>query len=217
VGVLTSSSLNHGPSYCPWYQPSSIFVRLSYFVFFRLLLTDQAKIVYFLYRHSHDANKFIQSKGSVNRRHYFRILALTCIDILLTLPLGVINVTVQLLSEIREPATGFPFRFYYGWSLVHSNWGPVAIPYSEEVDGGFWTLFELYSVFWTSPILAIAIFALFGLTSEARAAYWSGFCTVAKLFGWTPPASKDEDLGDIEFCTQQLTMTERCALCQWPR
>jgi hypothetical protein len=145
----------------------------------------------------------------VNRHHYLRVLALACIDILLTLPLGVITVTTQLLSQIRNPALGFSFRFYYGWSFVHSNWGPAAYPYSSLVGSGFWNSFEVYFEFWAPPILAIAIFGLFGLTSEACATYWHFFCTVANLFGWKPPAPKDEDLGEIEFGARQFNTTEQ--------
>jgi hypothetical protein len=153
----------------------------------------------------------LQSNGSIDRPHYFRILTLACIDVLLTLPFGVISTTIDLLSQIRNPDPGMPFRFYYGWAIVHSNWRPAALPYPEFVgDGlGTWQILEFYFSRCTSPILAIAIFSLFGLTSDARAAYWHGFCTVAKSFGWTPPAPRHDDLGEIEFGARQLTVTER--------
>jgi hypothetical protein len=155
----------------------------------------------------------LQSNGSVSRRLYFRILALACVDILLTLPLGVINATSQILNEVRFFSSDEgSFRLYYGWDTIHSDWGPIAVPYSEQV-GWFMGRFVLYLEFWTSPILAIVIFAFFGLTAEARATYWRGFCFVAKIFGWTPPALKggSKDLGSIEFGPRQLTATERCA------
>jgi hypothetical protein len=154
----------------------------------------------------------LQSNGSVNRPQYFRILALACIDILLTLPLGVINATAGILGEIRESLTGIPFRFFHGWAFVHSDWGPVAFTYAELFPGGPWAYFSVYVEFWASPVLAIAIFALFGLTSEACATYWRGFCTVAKHFGWTPPLAKHENLGEIQFGARQLTVTEQCVL-----
>jgi hypothetical protein len=207
---LTSSSSTRGRSYYLWYQFSFIFVSYLPLFSLYLMLTGQAKIIYFFYRHSCKTNEFLQSNGSLNRRRYFRILALACTDILLTLPLGVINTTTQVLSQTREPALGFPFRFYYGWSFVHSNWGPVAYRYSSLVGEGFWNSFELYFEFWASPILAITIFTLFGLSSEARVTYWRCFCAAAKLFGWTHPTFKDEGLGEIEFGVREATITERC-------
>jgi hypothetical protein len=156
----------------------------------------------------------LQSNGSVNRGHYLRILALACIDILLTLPLGVISVTIELLLDIHDDTPGLPFRFYNGWVPVHSNWGPIAVSYPEIMGTGVWNFANVYFSYWTSPILAIAIFALFGLTSEARATYWREFCTVAKHFGWTPPALNHEHktLGEIQFVAQQLTVTRQCVL-----
>jgi hypothetical protein len=126
--------------------------------------------------------------------------------------MGVIGATGQLLGEIRDLLPGAPYPFYYGWAIVHSNWGPVAFTYSTIVGRGVWPHFYFYFNNWMSPILAIAIFALFGLTSEARATYWRSFYTIAKHFGWVPPAPKHEDVGEIQFGVQQMTTTEQCAL-----
>jgi hypothetical protein len=174
------------------------------------MLMGQAKIIYVFYQHSRETSEFLESNGSVNRRHYFRILGLACIDILLTLPLGIINLTAFLLEAIRNSPPGTPFRFYYGWDFVHSNWAPYAVSYSALVSAGFWTVFNFYLENWTSPVLSIAIFSLFGLTSEARATYWRGYCTVVKIFSWTPPVPKNEDLGETEFGARQLSMAEWC-------
>jgi hypothetical protein len=211
VEVSTSSSSPHGQSYYLWYQFS--FIVVGYFVLVALhLLMVQAKIVYVFYQQGRATNKFLQSNGLLNRRHYFRILALAFIDILLTLPLGIISAASQILTNIHNPIPGYKFPFYYGWAVVHSDWAPEGFSYSEEVGEGVWDLFNFYFESWASPTLALAIFALFGLTSEARATYWRSFCSVAILFGWTPPAHKNEDLGEIEFGARQLTMTERYAL-----
>jgi hypothetical protein len=212
LGVSTSCSTIHGRSYCLWFHLFFIVVSYSTFGALYLILMSLARIIYVFYRHNRDTNKFLQSNGSINRRHYLRILALACIDILLTLPLGIITITIFLLNNTRSLIPGFTFRFYYGWEFVHSNWSPVALPYSAQLGAGFWTSVKFYLGFWTSPILAIAIFSLFGLTSEACATYWRGFCSVAKLFGWTPPAPKHADLGEIEFGARQLSMIDQCVL-----
>jgi hypothetical protein len=89
------------------------------------MLMKTAKTIYVFYRHSRETNEFLQSNGSVNRPNYFRILALACIDITLTLPLG----TAALVLNITPGIDGF----YDGWDVVHSNFEPVAFPYSEIV------------------------------------------------------------------------------------
>jgi hypothetical protein len=163
---------------------------------------SEARIIYVFYRHSRETNKFLQSNGSISRPRYFRILAVACVDILLVLPLGVLSVASQVIGGPRETFPGFPSPFYLGWTAVHTNWGPVAIPYSTLVRLGSWTVFRWYFQFWTTPVLAFAIFALVGLTSEARATYWGGICAVRKGFGWTPPVSKQ---GEAQLGAQRLT------------
>jgi hypothetical protein len=173
-------------------------------------LTGKAKIVYVFSRHSRETNQFLRSDGSITRHSYFRILALACVDILLTLPVGIITIISQVLDDTHNPLSGFRYPFYFGWSSVHSNWDPVAFPFSTLVNEGFWPAFQFYFSTWVNPVLAIAIFGLFGLTSEARAAYWRGIFTVGNLFGWTRPISKHESaLGEIRFGARQISLTEQ--------
>jgi hypothetical protein len=216
VEASTSSSSIHGRSYYRLYQFSFTVVRPFILVALYLAHIYQAKIVFVFYRHSHDTNEFLQTNGSISQRRYFRVLALACIDILLTLPLGIITTASEILEDIRSPQAlpGFPFRSSSSWTTAHSNHDPIAFSYAMWTSTGILSRFELYFQFWISPVLAIAIFALFGFTSEARSAYWRAFCTVAKLIGWTPPIPGDEELGEIEFGARQLTMTERSAPCR---
>jgi hypothetical protein len=174
------------------------------------VLNVAAKIVYVFYGHSRETNEFLQSNGSVNRHRYFRIFALACVDILLTLPLGIINTTSLVIAATRSSSSsGVKFPFYYGWTLLHSDWDPVSIPYSELIDRGFWKIFQVYLTHWISPALAIVFFALFGLTSEARKSYWHGIYAFGKLFGWAPPMYKQSEMGKVEFAARQITLTEQ--------
>jgi hypothetical protein len=176
----------------------------------RSALTVEAKIIYVFYKHSRETNQFLQSNGAVNRQNYLRILALACVDIVLTLPVGVLGAVSAVIEETLSPL-GSVYEFYYGWSNVHTNWGPVNSSYPDVRVVGFWAIFQLYLALWTSPILAIVIFSLFGLTTEARAMYWRGICAVGKLFGWKTPARNRDDIGEIQFGVRQLTVAEQYA------
>jgi hypothetical protein len=167
------------------------------FIIYDPMLTSAAKTILVFYKHNRETNQFLQSNGSVTRRKYFRIVALACVDIILTFPLGVIIAASDLLAGIREPSNG-RYRFYEGWSYVHSDWEPVGLSYSDMVDGP-WDAFQLYASQWSSPILALAIFSFFGFTAEARAVYWRGFCVIARLFGWEPFLPKGGNIGEIKF------------------
>ncbi|VDB95521.1 unnamed protein product [Peniophora sp. CBMAI 1063] len=151
------------------------------------------------YRHSREIDNFLQSNSSVSRTNYFRILALASIDILLTLPIGIATI-VLTVKAILLTTTSFPF--YSGWTYDHTEWQPVAFSYANIVSGGTFSVAQLYFAQWTSPILAFAIFGLFGVTSEARASYWRVICTVCLWFGWKPTLRTRRarsPLGDIGF------------------
>ena len=151
------------------------------------------------YRQSRDVNRFLQSNGSVSRTNYMRILALASIDIILMLPTGVVSIA---LTAAQALSFGPP-RFYFGWTYEHTGWEPMGAPYAPLVASGSSTVAQLYFSQWTSPVLAFAIFGLFGVTSEARASYWHIICALGGWFGWrpTPRVSQGRSsLGDIEFC-----------------
>lgn len=157
-----------------------------------------AKAARIFYRQSRDINHFLQSNNSVSRTNYIRILALASIDVLLSLPFGIVNVILYVtgqLSYARLP-------FYFGWTYDHTDWEPVRISYAELLATGVSSVVRSYVIQWTSPVLAFAIFGLFGVTLEARASYWRAICTVGGCFGWepTPRTCKARlPLGDIEF------------------
>jgi hypothetical protein len=175
-----------------------------------LELRAKAKIIYVFYRHSRETNQFLHSNGSVNRQNYIRILILACVDIFLTLPIGIITIIGQVITSllIPNPSPEPHYPFYFGWDFIHSDWDPEALPYSEVVESGRWAVTGLYFQNWISPVLAVTIFALFGITSEARATYWRGICAVGRLVGWEPPMRKQDKIGEIEFGARQITMTQ---------
>ncbi|KZV64049.1 STE3-domain-containing protein [Peniophora sp. CONT] len=155
------------------------------------------KVVLTFYRHNRTINHF--SNDSVSRINYFRILALASIDILLTLPMGIVFLVLFILPS----ASDGPLPFYKGWREVHSDWTPISVSYDELESGGTFAVAQGYFVYWTSPVLAFTIFGLLGLTSEARASYWRIFCTAAGWVGWKPAERRQdnrvESLGPIEF------------------
>ena len=134
------------------------------------------------HRQRKDVNRFLQSNDSVSRTNYFRILALASIDILLTLPFGIATIALTVSDQLSVPG-GFPF--YFGWTYDHTEWEPVGVSYAELVAVGKLNVAELYFTSWTSPILAFAIFGLFGVTKEARASYRCTIRTLLSWFGWT--------------------------------
>ncbi|VDC06523.1 unnamed protein product [Peniophora sp. CBMAI 1063] len=147
------------------------------------------------YRHSREMNYFFQGNNSVTRTSHFRILTLASVDILLTLPTGI--VTIVLI--VKDLLSVGPFPFYFGWTADHTDWQPQSFLYADTVSVGPFTVADFYFTYWTSPTLAFVIFALFGITSEARASYWRIIRTVGGWLGWKPTARAHSPLGEIEF------------------
>ena len=148
-----------------------------------LTLWLPARVARIFYRQTRDVNDFLRSNTSVTRTSYLRILVLASIDIMLTLPFGIVSIALDLISAEKQ-TPGLPF--YWGWTVLHTEWAPTSVSYSEMFAGGTGPLARFYFSQWTSPVLAFAIFGLFGLTSEARASYWRAACTIAGWFGWKP-------------------------------
>ncbi|VDC06428.1 unnamed protein product [Peniophora sp. CBMAI 1063] len=152
------------------------------------------RVIRILYLQRRDMHEFLQSNNSVSRFNYFRIFALASIDILLTLPIGVVNIVLLVTGELSYWGT---FPIYEGWTTIHSGWGPIAISGSQV------SRIQMYFSRWTSPVLSFAIFGLFGATKEARASYWLTFRTVGGWFGWKPTLrtrrTARSPLGTMEF------------------
>ena len=159
-----------------------------------------AAVALTFHRQRKDVNRFLRSNGSVSRTNYFRILALASIDILLTLPFGIATIALNVSSQVSSP---FGLPFYFGCTFDHTEWEPVGSSYAEIVAFGKSNLAAFYFNHWTSPILAFAIFGLFGVTSEARASYLRIIRTIGGWFGWKPTprqaSTSRSPLGDIEF------------------
>ncbi|KZV64173.1 STE3-domain-containing protein [Peniophora sp. CONT] len=156
------------------------------------------RVVRIFFQQNRDTNRFLSSDHSVSRTNYIRILALASIDVLLTLPIGIVSITLFML----ESRSVDPLSFYPGWTYDHADWEPVGYSYAESVGQGTSSIAQQYFVQWTSPVLAFVIFGLFGVTLEARASYWRAICTLGGWFGWkpTPRARRTRStLGDIEF------------------
>ncbi|VDB91222.1 unnamed protein product [Peniophora sp. CBMAI 1063] len=173
------------------------------------LLIYYPRVAIVFYHQRRDMNSFIQSANSVAHTNYFRILVLSSIDILLTLPIGIIAVTLYITNSL----TNHPPPFYGGWTADHSHWEPMVITYAETVAGGPSSVAQFYFSQWASTILAFAIFGLFGFTNEARATYWRGICTVAGWVGCRPAMRARRartSLADMEFGyqTQQTSFND---------
>ncbi|KZV68506.1 hypothetical protein PENSPDRAFT_634260 [Peniophora sp. CONT] len=164
------------------------------------------KVARLFYRQSRDINSFLNSNTSVSRTNYLRILILASIDVLLTLPIGITAIALRVFSKLAQG----PLPFHWSWTFIHTDWEPQSMSYARIKSFGTANLAQFYFLQWTSPVLAFAIFGLFGLTPEARASYWRTIYVVGRWVGWKPTPRKCNEvmsLGEIDFGTRPLDVS----------
>ncbi|KAJ6505353.1 pheromone A receptor-domain-containing protein [Mycena sanguinolenta] len=123
-------------------------------------------------------NEFLQSNGSISRTSYRRVMALGCFNIVITLPISIINLA-SFFATVPSPSHLPP---YIGWDDNHASFAPFGISYADVTDTP-WHSFTAYFAHGQSILLAVTIFALFGMTPKARSAYWSRIRLIGRLLG----------------------------------
>lgn len=164
-----------------------------------------ASVIRAFYLHGRDTNRFLRSNGSISRTNYIRILVLASMDILFTLPFGIVNLAI----EIRGQMSQYAYSFYLGWEYTHASWKEATgLPYNTST--GPFALASFYFTYWSNPILAFIIFGLFGLSVEARTTYWRGMFVVANWLGCKLPlheGATSSPLETMEFGAQTTETT----------
>ncbi|KZV67690.1 STE3-domain-containing protein [Peniophora sp. CONT] len=138
------------------------------------------KVVWIFYRQSRDMSDFFlrsNNDSSTSRSGYMRLFALASVDMLFTIPVGIVNVALVVVQDLHSSRRGLPF--YDGWAATHRDWTPNSSPYSDVLAQGSAGLAQFYFWNWVTPVLSFAIFALFGTTPNARKAYM----TMLRWFG----------------------------------
>lgn len=113
---------------------------------------------------------------SVSR--YFRLMLLSCLEMALTLPLGVYSIIVNTSGVTISP--------YKSWADTHYQFWRVL-----EIPAVIWRIdqsnvISLEMGRWIYPLAAFLFFALFGFAEEARRHYRAAFWFAVKPFGFKP-------------------------------
>lgn len=143
-------------------------------------------MLWIFYRQSRDMSDFFlrsHSNSSTSRPGYYRLFALASVDVLVTLPLGLVNVTLVIVEDLHSQR-GLPF--YDGWATTHRDWTPLSSPYSDILAGGRSGLAQFYFSNWVTPCLSFIIFGLFGVTPNARSAYKTMLWWIGDLLRMRP-------------------------------
>ena len=115
---------------------------------------------------------------NANRGQYLRLMAISSVEILGTIPLG--TYFIVLNAEVSSP--------WPGWAVAHSQYSEVT-----QVAGFIWKndphLYPQLELFrWSLVACAFLFFALFGFAREAREHYRLVYYSLARHIGKLAPA-----------------------------
>ncbi|KAH9916389.1 STE3-domain-containing protein [Epithele typhae] len=116
-----------------------------------------------LFKRHKQFREFVQSGSALTVNRYYRLMALACIEILFTTPLGIYELYSNGASGALQP--------WLGWDDTHFNFSLVL-----EVPAIIWRsnkslLIPLELGRWVLPLCAFTFFAFFGFAEEARRHY----------------------------------------------
>lgn len=102
------------------------------------VIQNPARIFRKYHRLKRVAKWFLSSSISTNPKNYFGFLILGCVDMIIFLPIQVL----ELMSAYQHNKQASTDKIYSGWTTTHSVLGPFPIPRSEWKNMS-WVLFSL--------------------------------------------------------------------------
>lgn len=147
------------------------------------------------YRRRKEVQEVLSSQVLIRPENYLHVMALGCLDILVTLPIGILDFVLDF-SPFHD------LRFWPGWAAAHEDWHkPIDRFTATEWHSSVWDNFGVRISEWTNVLLALIFFLLFGLTRKARARYACAFWTIARPLGFKPRPADLLALSDIVFAS----------------
>ena len=119
-----------------------------------------------------ELSELLASNNNLTFNRYFRLMAMACIEIMCTVPLG-----IYVVANLKVTYQ------YKGLADLHLGFDRVRqFPFEEwATDKGTVHSFEVNSWFYIA--LSLLFFILFGFAEEARRHYKSAYNSVAKTLG----------------------------------
>ncbi|KAI0078459.1 fungal pheromone STE3G-protein-coupled receptor [Panus rudis PR-1116 ss-1] len=136
-------------------------------------------------------SELLSTATSMTVNRYFRLMLLSCLEILLTVPLSSFSIYINNYGLTLSP--------WISWEDTHFNFSHV-----EHITGAIWRSSRPYYVSvemsrWIYPFSAFLFFALFGFAEEARRNYIRAFWWIANLVGIRRPSESPKSNGFIGY------------------
>jgi pheromone a factor receptor len=130
--------------------------------------------IYTFYKRHNQFKQVMSSNRNLNSGRYFRLMALSTIEILGTIPLATYYIVYNARNDLLP---------WGSWTNIHYDYGRV-VQYANFVwknDPNFLFGMEIYR--WSLVACAFIFFAFFGFADEARQHYRLVYTTLASRIG----------------------------------
>ncbi|KAI9462940.1 pheromone A receptor-domain-containing protein [Russula earlei] len=151
-----------------------VFMPPSFFLFFAWPVAIGCVSLVYCVLSIYNFKEVITFNGGLNRGRYLRLIALSSVEILGTIPLG----TYFIVSNAKMGVTP-----WISWDDTHSNYSRVVqiAAFIWKSDPATVVSIELYR--WLLVLCAFIFFAFFGFAVEARRHYRLAFTSLASCIG----------------------------------
>ena len=120
------------------------------------------------YQQRKAVNEFLDSNGSLSHGHYRRLILLSCVDVILTIPIGIYGCIIFLVDN--NVSWSYP-----GWDFVHADFSEIFVLTTSDWQSNILDNISVRWNQWICPVCALIFFSFFGLTNEMRQRYKSFF------------------------------------------
>ena len=132
--------------------------------------------IYTFYKRHRQFMEISVSNPGLNRSRYFRLMAISVVDICATIPLSTYYIVYNAKSGVTP---------YISWSNIHQNYSAVIQFSSVEWKNNPSSVSGLELFRWSNVICAFLFFSLFGFADEARQHYRRVYTTLASRIGYS--------------------------------
>jgi len=161
-----------------------------------------ALIVATFFRSRKEMQEFYKTNSSVSRSHYWRLLALSSFDALITLPTYAVFLAIVLEESKDASSSGSITMFWPGWHAVHEHLNEIEVLPASIWRKSKFLVVTTYYGWYLNVVFCISFFLFFGTTKEMIAKYSRLYWCCVKPLGFEPKTSVNPKLTTIQFGTE---------------
>jgi pheromone a factor receptor len=153
--------------------------------------------IYHIFKRLRQSKDMASPNSGFNRGLYIRLMALSSVEILGTVPLGSYYIACDIKSGIQK---------WESWAQIHNDYSHI-----EQIPNIVWkhdpqSVLSLELFRWTVVLCAFLLFAFFGLAEDAWRHYRLIYTTLAHHVGYSLVTSSSNSPHASEYVIQRTSL-----------